>query len=189
MSRSGRDEIDRINEVDVLDETDEIFDLVDEQGQVIGRATRRECHSDPRLLHQAVHVFVFNSEGAIFLQRRSRHKKIQPGRWDTSVGGHVAPGEPPLEAALREMKEELGITAVQPELLHQYIWRSPVESELVRTYRCEHEGPFRLHPGEIGEGRFCTIEEIARMAKDDQLTPNLVHELGLLGILPDKRSS
>jgi isopentenyl-diphosphate delta-isomerase type 1 len=184
-----RDETDGLDEVNVLNETDEIFELVDEQGQVVGLATRRECHSDPRLLHQAVHVFVFNGEGAIFLQRRSRRKKIQPGRWDTSVGGHVAPGEPPEEAALREMEEELGITAVQPTFLHQYIWRSPVESELVRTYRCEHEGPFDLHPGEIEEGRFCTVEEIARMAEEDQLTPNLVHELGLLGLFPDPQRS
>jgi isopentenyl-diphosphate delta-isomerase type 1 len=162
---------------------EELFDLVDETGRVVGRASRAACHRDPRLLHRAVHVFVFNARGEVFLQRRSRAKDIQPGRWDTSVGGHVAQGETPEEAVQREMAEELGLRDLQPLLLHEYIWRSPVESELVRTYRCSHEGPFSLQQEEIEEGRFFTTAELRGAAGRDLLTPNLEHELSLLGIL------
>jgi isopentenyl-diphosphate delta-isomerase type 1 len=162
---------------------DEILEVVDAQGRVLGRATRGECHSDKSLLHRAVHVFVLDRQGRIFLQKRSMLKRIQPGRWDASVGGHVDPGETPEQAAVREMDEELGVSGVELELLHEYVWRSPVESELVRTFRCSCEGPFRLKADEIDEGRFFSLDELRALVGTGQLTPNLEHELLLLGIV------
>jgi isopentenyl-diphosphate delta-isomerase type 1 len=166
---------------------EEILDLVDEQGRVVGQAPRRQCHGDPLLLHQAVHVLVFGPQGALFLQRRSRTKRIQPGRWDSSVGGHVDRGEHHLVAARREMTEELGLD--DPELpltfLHQYLWRSEVESEYVRSFRCDHPGPFTLHPEEIEEGRFFSAGQLRALLGTGQLTPNLEHELSLLGLLEE----
>lgn len=67
----------------------EIFPLVNEEGVVIGKATRQECHSGSFLLHPVVHLHVFNSRGQLYLQKRALNKDIQPGKWDTSVGGHV----------------------------------------------------------------------------------------------------
>jgi len=162
---------------------DEVFDLVDAEGRVIGHASRAQCHADPSLLHQAVHLFVFHPDGRLFLQKRSMTKRIQPGRWDTSVGGHVGLGEPAHRALLREAREELGLQRIEPDFLHSYIWRSEVESELVRTYRCTHRGPFELQSDEIDEGRFFTLPEVRALVGTGQLTPNLEHELGLLGIL------
>ena len=167
-----------------MEPEDEILEVVDAQGRVLGRATRGECHSDRSLLHRAVHVFVLDRQGRIFLQKRSMQKRIQPGRWDASVGGHVDPGETPKQAAVREMDEELGIAGVELELLHEYVWRSEVESELVRTFRCVHEGPFTLKADEIDEGRFFSLDELRALVGTGQLTPNLEHELVLLGIVP-----
>ncbi len=167
--------------------SDELFDLVTPDGAVIGRATRARCHADPKLLHRAVHLFVFDRAGRVFLQRRSARKDIQPGRWDTSVGGHVGLGESFDAALRREAAEELGLGdlgALELELLHQYVWRSEVESELVRTYRCTCEGPFRLDPEEIEEGAFFDADELRRLLDSGTVTPNLRHELGLLGIAP-----
>ncbi|MCK5249813.1 MAG: NUDIX domain-containing protein, partial [Spirochaetaceae bacterium] len=70
----------------------EIFDLVDDEDRVIGRAGRDEVHGNPALLHRVVHVLVFDGRGRIFLQKRAEDKDVQPGRWDTSVGGHVDAG-------------------------------------------------------------------------------------------------
>ncbi len=70
----------------------ELFDLIDEAGRVVGRATREECHRNPSLVHRAVHVLVFGSRGDLYLQKRAPTKDVQPGRWDTSVGGHLALG-------------------------------------------------------------------------------------------------
>lgn len=166
----------------MTDDTTEIFDLVNEQGEVIGQAPRRRCHGDPSLLHRSIHVFVFNRLGHLFLQKRSARKDIQPGMWDTSVGGHVDQGEAVEAAVTREMSEELGITDQPVAFLHRYIWRTEVESELVHTYRCTHEGPFSLQVEEIDEGRFVDPAQLPAMAAAGLLTPNLLHELGLLGL-------
>jgi isopentenyldiphosphate isomerase len=155
---------------------DEVFDLVDEAGRAIGRALRRECHGNPALVHPSVHVFVFNRAGELFLQRRSMRKDTQPGRWDTSVGGHLQPGEDPVAGALREAEEELGLCGVPIEFSHAYVWRCPRESEYVRSYIAVSEGPFRLDPHEIDEGRFWTAAEIARTIGRDVFTPNFEHE-------------
>ena len=90
--------------------SEELFPLVDEDGNVIGKALRSECHSGSKLLHPVVHLHVFDNEGRLFLQQRSMSKDIQPGKWDTAVGGHVDFGETVGEALSREAGEELGLT-------------------------------------------------------------------------------
>ena len=114
-----------------MDNQQEIFPIVDESGEVIGSATRGECHSGSRLLHPVVHLHVFNSKGELYLQKRPDWKDIQPGKWDTSVGGHIDYGETPEEALLREVHEELGITDFIPELVDKYVFESNRERELV----------------------------------------------------------
>jgi len=167
----------------------EILDLVDESGRVVGRATREECHADPSRAHRAVHVFVRDSTGAIFLQKRAKTKRIQPGRWDTSVGGHLESGEGYEQGAARELLEEIGLSlddaggADALRRLHDYVWRSPVETEHVRTYELVHDGPFRLQREEIDEGRFWTLDELRAAAGTGALTPNLEEELRRIGIL------
>lgn len=158
---------------------EEWFDLVDESGRPVGRARRRECHGNPTLIHPAVHVFVFGSDGRLFLQRRSPAKDIQPGRWDTSVGGHLRPGEAPDDGARREMREELGIEAPL-RFSHAYVWRSDVETEYVRAYVARHDGPFRLDPAEIAEGRFWSAAEIVGARRTGVFTTNFEHELDWL---------
>jgi len=168
------------------DPADELLEVLDAEGRVVGLAPRARCHGDPSLAHRAVHVLVRNRHGEYFLQKRSRLKRVQPGRWDSSVGGHVDPGESWLEAARREISEELGIvleTSEQLEHLHDYVWRTSIETELVRTYRLDHDGPFRLHPDEIEEGRFWTEAELRTAAGSGRLTPNLEEELHRLGVL------
>lgn len=140
--------------------TDEDFEIVDETGRVIGMAKRSQCHGNPQLIHQSVHVLVFDRDGRLFLQKRSMRKDVQPGLWDTSVGGHMQPGERPEQAALREAREELGIQPPRIEFAYQYLWRSEIETELVRAFGTVDEGPFTLEPSEIDEGRFWTFDDI-----------------------------
>ena len=155
---------------------EEVFDLVDKQDRIIGRAARSEVHGNPALIHRVAHVLVFNRKGELFLQKRSPDKDVQPGKWDTSVGGHVDAGESYDDAALREMQEELGISGAGVEFLHKYLHCNEYESEYVCTYRCVWDGPFVLHPEEISEGRFWTLESIRK--KDNALfTPNFLDEL------------
>jgi isopentenyldiphosphate isomerase len=168
----------------VLDHENDTLDLVDERGEVVGTVRRGDCHGDPSLAHRAVHVFVKNSAGEYFLQKRSQTKRVQPGKWDTSVGGHLACGEDYEAAALREIEEELGLKlpdASRLERLHDCIWRSDIETEHVRTFLIEHEGPFTLNSEEIEDGRFWTESELRRAVGTGLLTPNLEEELKRLG--------
>ena len=159
------------------DAGDEVFDLVDESGRVIGRSTRRACHSDPRLIHPVVHVLVFDPAGRLLLQKRSTRKDTQPGKWDTSVGGHLHPGEDPLAAARREMREELGIEVQDLRPSHEYLWRCPRETEYVRTFTAVSAGPFRPDPDEIDEVRFWSAADITdHLGQPGPFTPNFEEE-------------
>ena len=75
------------------DNNQEMFPVVDEQGNITGTATRGECHSGSKLLHPVVHLHIFNTRGELYLQKRPEWKDIQPGKWDTAVGGHIDLGE------------------------------------------------------------------------------------------------
>jgi isopentenyl-diphosphate delta-isomerase type 1 len=156
---------------------EEVFEVVDQDGNVCGIAPRSRCHRDPTLLHRASHVLLFNGKGELYLQKRALTKDIQPGKWDTSVGGHLFPGESYLEAAYRELQEELGIKE-RPNLiwLYDYLWRSEVESELIRTFLLIHDGEISFDRLEIEEGRFFSEEEIEKGLTRDLFTPNFREE-------------
>lgn len=161
----------------------EIFPIVDEKGNVIGKATRKECHSGSRLLHPVVHLHVLNANGDIYLQKRSIHKFIQPGKWDTAVGGHMDYGETVEQALERETREELGFTDYEPKHLFSYVYDSEVEREMVHTFftitDCKS---FDFDPVEVDEGRFWTVEEVRQAIGTGVLTPNFEEEfLRILG--------
>ena len=154
----------------------ETFDVVNDHDEVIGSASRSQVHGDPSLIHRVAHVLVFDSGGRLFLQKRSTTKDVQPGKWDTSVGGHVDAGESYEAAAAREMAEELGVAGPVPEYLYRYRHTNDYESEMVSTFRVVWDGRIELDREEIDEGRFWTSQEIAE-SDPEIFTPNFLDEL------------
>ena len=128
---------------------EERFPLVDEEGTVVVVATRGACHNGSRLLHPVVHLHVFNAKGELYLQKRPEWKDIQPGKWDTAVGGHMDYGETPEDALIREVREELGITDFTPEFMGKYVFDSKRERELVYVNRTTYNGPVRPSSEEL----------------------------------------
>ncbi len=159
---------------------EEWFDIVRPDGKVIGRAPRSAVHGQPELLHPVIHVHIINSRGDIFLQKRANNKDIQPGKWDTAIGGHIQSGETIDHALNREAEEELGISLAQFQPLFRYVMRNKIESELVHGFLLREEGPFFPDSSEISDSRFWSVSEIEDNLGKDLFTPNLEKEFRLL---------
>lgn len=159
-----------------MDNQQEIFPIVDEDGKVVGSATRGECHSGSKLLHPVVHLHVFNSKGEVYLQRRPDWKDIQPGKWDTAVGGHIDYGENPSDALRREVREELGIDDFTPRAVDKYVFESKRERELVYVNSTVYDGAISPSAEELDGGRFWSIDEIRNAIGKDVFTPNFESE-------------
>lgn len=157
------------------DNSEEIFPIVDKKGNIVGSATRGECHGGSKLLHPVVHLHVFDQNGRLYLQKRPDWKDIQPGKWDTAVGGHVDFGEAIPDALRREAREELGLTDFEPEEICSYVFESERERELVNVFRTTVD-TLPIPSDELDGGRFWTSEEIVDSIGKNILTPNFESE-------------
>ncbi len=166
--------------------TGELFEIIDDAtGEVIGTAPRRRCHGDPSLIHRSVHVVVYSTDGnAVLLQKRKMTKDIQPGKWDTAVGGHLMIGETYEQAAARETGEELGIHAgEQLRFLFDFKVRNEIESENIRVFAIACDGPFFPQESELDGVDFFAIDDLKRRlasGKTEDFTPLLCRELAML---------
>ena len=130
-------------------------------------------------MHPVVHLHLFNSRGELYLQRRPVWKDIQPGRWDTAVGGHVDYGETVDDALRREVREELGVTGFVPERVAVYVFRSERERELIYVHRTVYDGEV-VPSDELDGGRFWSRDEILANLGKGVFTPNLEGEVKLV---------
>lgn len=146
-----------------MNELDEILEVVDENNNVISKATRGECYQKG-LLHRAVNIFIYNSKGEVFLHKRAEKKLKYPGFWDLSCSEHVRPGESFEQTAKRGLKEELGIEISLKEIipLHRVDNNAGEykDNELVITFKGIYEGEMKYDPNEVAEGKFFNIQEI-----------------------------
>lgn len=157
--------MDRLNQnVQIMSR--EIFDVVNERDEVIGRQERSEVHR-LGLRHRAVHVLIHNAKGQVFLQKRSMLKDTFPGAWDSSASGHLDTGEDYDACALREIREELGLILTDPpRRLFKIEACERTGQEFVWVYILRSEGPFHLHPEEIDDGRWFAPEEVTAWIRD-----------------------
>jgi isopentenyldiphosphate isomerase len=159
---------------------DEVFDVVDDQDNVIGTAFRRDIHRR-KLRHRAVHIFWLRPDGALSLQRRSYAKDNCPGQLSSSCAGHVDAGEDYHAAAVRELQEELGIAVGPAELTE--IDYAPCHAELghefVRCYLLLGLHPVTLAEHEVDSLVWRTPREVEAWARrsPDLFASPLLHLL------------
>lgn len=154
--------------------------LVDEKGKVTGQAPRSIVHNGSKLLHPVVHMHVLTNQKAILLQKRPESKLIQPGKWDTAVGGHISAGETLEQALKKEAWEEIGLKDFSAKLQTIYKWESDVEAELVYLFTTFDSKNFKVHSDEVVEARFWTKNQIEKQIGKDVFTPNFEYEFRML---------
>ena len=158
----------------------EWFPIVEPSGLVVGRSSRQYCHSGAKPLHPVVYLHIIDRQSRIYLQKRSMKKDIQPGKWDTAVGGHVSYGETVLEALYREASEELGLECFNPIHLETYEFESPIEREMVNVFAAV--GAYDLHPDldEVDEGRWWSLDDLDASIGKGVFTPNFESEFSMI---------
>lgn len=159
---------------------EEWLPIVNEKGQVIGKASRNMSHSNKQLMHPVVHLHIINHKKQLFLQKRPENKLIQPGKWDTSVGGHMLFGETIEQALVRETKEETGLSGLKAIPVARYKWESDIETELVFMFVALYNEEISVIAEEVQEGRFWLIKEIKENMGKGIFTPNFENEFLIL---------
>jgi isopentenyldiphosphate isomerase/intracellular septation protein A len=159
---------------------EEWLPIVDEKAKVVGQAPRSVIHTNKDLLHPVVHMHVINTNRQLYLQKRAATKSVQPGKWDTAVGGHIAVGENVETTLRREAQEEIGLHNFDAIPVCQYIARTKNESELVFLFYAKHDGELTFDANEVEDGRFWTVSELSRRLGNGWFTPGFELEFDLL---------
>ena len=157
-------------------QNEEWLPIVDNEGKITDIKPRSLCHGKKdKPLHPVVHLHVLRNN-KLYLQKRASDKKIQPGKWDTAVGGHVSANETIEYSLQRESMEELGLELSSVKLIDKYIWESEVERELVYTFITNTNQVININPEEIEEGKYWSKKEIESNLDKDIFTPNFIEE-------------
>ncbi|MGD9817668.1 MAG: NUDIX domain-containing protein [Desulfomonilaceae bacterium] len=155
-------------------DSEEILDVINVHDEVIGSASRREIHAK-WLFHRAVHIFVFDEAGNIYVQRRNDQKDSHPSKLDSSAAGHVDSGEDYFDAARRELLEELSLLDEIKEEL-RYGPDAKTDNERVVLYSCITSAQPQPNPLEIASGRFWNPQDLekAMAQRADDFVPAFI---------------
>ena len=150
---------------------EEIFEVFDKNWVFVGTEKRSVVHAKG-LRHKGVYVLLFNSKGELLLQKRALSKKIAPGKWDFSCAEHLVPGETFEEAALRGLKEEIGVEADHVKFLFEmnYVYEYEnglKDNELNAVFECVFDGKFKADGEEVSEARFFPLEKVKAMLEEN----------------------
>jgi len=154
-----------------MNSADEIVAIVDERNNVVGSAPRREMRAK-RLPHRSTYILVFNSQGQLYVQKRTLTQDLFPGYYDPAAGGVVLAGESYEEGARRELEEEMGIRDVPLSWLFDFFYSDDLTRVWGGVFSCAYDGRIVLQPEEIESGAFLLISDILRRAQTEPFTPD-----------------
>lgn len=176
-----------------MNEARETLDVVDDRDRRIGQCSRDEIHRRA-LKHRAVHVFVFNNSGQLFVQKRAAGKDTFPGCYDSSASGHLHTGEDYDECALRELNEELGLRVAPGHLRKHFKIAACAQTgwEFVWVYSIQGDYRPVINTAEIESGSYESIEQVRARVREQpgQCAPSFVliaEEFSRQGLWPGSR--
>ncbi|MCL2756071.1 MAG: NUDIX domain-containing protein [Firmicutes bacterium] len=153
---------------------DELIDLLDENGKIIGTIMKHEAHKTGAW-HKAVHVYLVNKRKELLLQYRNKDKDLYSNTWDISVGGHVGAGEDIIDSAIREVEEEVGLKLKKVDLEHLFTYKEGFKFDIY--YSREFVNVFlanidfnlediTMQDGEVSKVKLVKVKEFAKMVKE-----------------------
>ena len=152
----------------------EYFDVINEKDEVIQVLPRSEVYKHLHQ-HRIVHILIFNDQGEMLLQKRSKNTRYKPLAWSTSVGGHINAGESYEDAGLREYQEELGTTSPLKLLGKDWYINTDTEykdmighKKILCTFTSINNGPFAIDKNDVEEVAFFPLAEIKKMIHNDE---------------------
>lgn len=155
---------------------DEIVAIVDEHNNVVGAVPRREMRAKG-LPHRSTYILVFNSQGALYVQKRTMTKDVFPGYYDPAAGGVVLAGESYAQGAVRELEEEMGIRDVPLTWLFDFYFTDERTRVWGGAFSCVYDGKMVLQEEEVEEVALMTVDEILRRAETEPFTPDGLYVL------------
>ncbi len=168
------------------DPQDELFNVVDEDDNVIGQETRRQCHRK-KLIHRNSVFFLFDNDWKVFVNKRSKTKDMFPSYWSLSLGGHVEAGDSYERTAVRELEEEAGIKA-KLVFIRFFKVRLKEENENMKLFYFKTNQKPKISKQEIEYGEFMTLEEIKKKMKKEKFVPSTPIMYKILANLLRKKS-
>jgi len=158
--------------------------VVDKEGNVIGKATRKECHQNPDLIYPVIRMHLINKSQQILLQKRSLKSDIEAGKWDAAVAGHIHFGEDIEQAVYREAQEEINFKPEFLDLLEKRIFKAPTSTALMFIFITQTEKEITPNKKEVEDIHFFSFEQVLELKKDNLISVGLSQELETLrGIL------
>ena len=150
----------------------ELHDVVNEKDEVIGQATKKEL-IEKHLLHRVVHIFIFNSDDRLAIQKRSSKVLTMPGKLTSSASGTVAAGESYEDAAKRELKEELGVET-ELNYISKFWTETATTNAIGKLFVGKYEGKIKIDKNEVDSVIFFDLDslEIAIRNKPDMFSEN-----------------
>ena len=142
--------------------------FVDKDDNVIGSGTGAEAR-EKGITYRIIRIFLFNSKGELLIQKRSKNVP-SPEKWDQSVGGHVDEGESYLEAAVRELNEEMGIKGIPLQEITKFYTENINGTKTMKRfstlYLGNYDGEINPNPEETSEVRWIALDELATWMKE-----------------------
>jgi isopentenyldiphosphate isomerase len=159
-----------------MEAADEIVTIVDEHNKVIGAVPRREMRAK-NLPHRSTYILVFNTQGELYVQKRTMSKDVFPGYYDAAVGGVVLTGESYEQGAVRELEEEMGIRNVPLTWLFNFYFVDERTRVWGGAFSCMYDGEVILQEEEVEGVTLMTSAEILRRSESEPFTPDGLYVL------------
>lgn len=153
---------------------EEMLELVDHENKVLGIEKRSIVRRD-NLLHRGVGILCWNSQGELYVHRRTAIKDVFPSYYDMMVGGALEAGERYETAALREIQEELGVGDTNCRFLLETLYEGPKNRSWIQLFEVHWDGPIIWQEEEICWGRWMPFPEVLEWVRSVEIVPDGMH--------------